>query len=306
MFSRVSRGLLLAVFLTLAAGRAVEAGEATGVPVIEHAPVHSAIPGQSLTIRARISGGVPKSVTLLFATSKDAAPFRVPMSMLGPGVYTGSIPEPMLARLPEVYYYIEARDAADAPVETPWYTVHVRSGTGVKTGAGTTGVGTSASGESGGEAQSSWVKPALIGGGILAVGGVAYALSQSGGGGGDDGGGGGGGPTPAAGTYTGTDTTCRQNPDGTSTCESSGLTITISEQGVVQSDNLRDGQNMEASLSGSSFVLVGSVNEGGVAGEIQYPGTVVDQRIVGNIQGSASSSASNGVIVFSGNFSAVK
>lgn len=269
---------------------------ATGGLAIDHTPVRSAMAGQSLTVRISVTGGTPKAVTLLFTTSKDVAPFKVPMSTSGGGVYTGTIPDWQMGQGSELYYYIEARDVADAPEETPWYTVQIRPPQATPVVAPSK-VGTAESADEG----RSWVKPALIGGGLLAAGGIAYAMSQSGGGGSDSGGGEAG---AAAGTYTGTDTTCAQQPDGSSSCNSSGLTITINDQGVVQTSTLRDGQDLQGALSGGSFVLIGDYKDNGANGEIQYVGTVVDRRIVGSIQGSAS--ATSGVVVFSGSFSAVR
>lgn len=299
MFARTKMNVMrfasLAVMLCL--GATLAQGDA--VPVIEHAPVRTAAPGQNVTVRARITGPGPTSVSLFFATSKDAAPFKLPMAISGPGIYAGTISESMLSRLSEVYYYIEARDAQDAPVETPWYTIQIRAPTGTTGGAAGAAKSTTAETK-----KSSWVKPALIGGGILAAGGIAYAASSGSGGGGDDDGGGGSTTSSYAGVYKGSDTSCFQPSGGSPACEASVLTITITEQGVVQSDDLHTGQQLEAVLSGNSFVMVADVSDADVSGEIQYLGTVVDRRIVGSIQGSTSSAA--GVGVFSGSFSAVR
>ncbi|MCE9613005.1 MAG: hypothetical protein K8T26_01930 [Lentisphaerae bacterium] len=290
--------LLVALSLGLPGSRAASSA---GALRIDHAPINTALTGQSITVRARVADPAPKSVTLFFATSRDAAPFKVAMSSSGPQIYAGSISETQLTNLKEIYYYIEARDAADNAVETPWYTVKLQPGSP----EGGAAVSASKSGTDGKpqKEQAAWVKPTLIGGGLLAAGGIAYAASSGGGGGGDSGDGG-GGTSEYAGTYTGTDTTCTQAPTGGTTCNPSGLTITITDQGVVQTSDLRDGQRLETPLSGANFVLVADVNEDGFTGEIQYVGTVVDRRVVGTIQGSATSAA--GVAVFSGTFSAVR
>ena len=248
--------------------------------------MRTALPGQTLTVRARVTGGKPSSVTLFVATSRDAAPFKVAMTVSGTEMYAGSIPEASLTPQGEIMYYVEARDATGAAVETPWYTIRI----------GAARVEAKAP-------ESSWKKPALIGGGILAAGGAAYALSSGGGGGG-------GSDTPAdttsiyKGTYIGADTTCVQAPDGVSKCASSDLTITVSDKGVLETGNLYAGESLQTTLSGPSFILVKDIDQDGRKGQVQYLGTIVDQRIVGSVQGSVTST--NGISIYTGTFSALK
>lgn len=274
---------------------------------IKHDPVRVAMPGQSIAVRATIVGEAPRSVSLFFTPSRDVAPFRLPMRASGEGVYAVTIQDLNLAGLREVYYYIETRDLADNASETPWYTVTIQNpstDTAATTPATVVKSAATPVKPAGSEEESNWVKPTLIGVGILAAGGVAYALADSGGGGGGDGGGDDPPVSSAAGTYSGSQTTCGQPPGGATSCESGGFTLTIDEQGNVRSSDLRSGASLQTTLSGNNFVMVAPYDVNGVTGELQYIGTVVDQRVVGSIQGSASGVA--GVTTFSGTFSGVK
>lgn len=248
---------------------------------IEHTPVTVGVRGQPLMVRARVSGTVasPKSVTLFYSTSKDAAPYSVLMQPTGAGGYVGTIPGGILATLDRVTYYLAAEDAAGVTTETPWSIVQIQAA----------------------NRRPGWVKPALIGGGVaLVAGGVALAVGS----GGDSGGGGGIPPANAAGTYTGTSTEC-QTPTGLPpACESHGISITIGEDGTVRSTDLRPGASLKATLSGSSFVMIAPVYVEGPDGEVRYIGTVIDTRVVGTIEGSFGTGTNT--VRVSGTFSAVK
>lgn len=302
--------LALATCLTATARAATPAATtptaAAAGSVIHHDPVRVAIPGQGISVRATIAGEEPRSVSLFFTPSRDVAPFRLPMNASGNGVYAGSIPELNLSGLTEVYYYLEARDSSDTPIETPWYTVRIQapSSTSAATTQRTTAVQPSTRAD---DDSSSWVKPALIGAGAIAAGAIGYAIydSSSGGGDGDSDAPPQDSTTNSVGTYSGTETTCNQNPTTGTSCDSSGFKIVIDAQGGVRTDDLRDGTTMVGTLSGSSFILVADVDEGGFVGEIQYIGAVVDNRVVGSIQGSAQDTT-GAVITFTGNFSGVK
>lgn len=284
-------------------------------PRIEHAPVSVAVRGQSIVLRAQVTGErqAIEKVTLFYAVSRDAAPFKAPMQNIGGASFTGTIPADLTAGLDTMLYYIEARDAADATAETPWYTIQLRSPSAAPV-APTPAVtapapaavppATPAATVSGTNDQaggkSSWSKSALAAGGVLLVGGAIVALSQGGGGGG----GGGGSSTNAGSTFSGTATVCFQPPDAASTCTPHPIAITIDQDGNVASDTLQEGTHLEGKLSGSNFLLVGSVQETNRTGEIQYLGTVVNDRIAGSIQGSATTPSGTGT--YSGNFSAAK
>lgn len=293
--------LLRVLMLTATTFVAVGVNALHAANTIKHDPVHVALPGQSIAVRATIVGETPRSVSLFFTPSRDVAPFRLPMRASGEGVYAVTIPELNLAGLREVYYYIEARDLADNAAETPWYTVTIQMvEPAAPAAAGATKRTTMAPATAPEKEQGRWVMPTLIGAGILAAGGIAYAVADNASGDDDD-----APSTPsAAGTYTGTETTCIQRPDTGSSCASDGFTLTIDDQGVVKTSDLRDGTTMQTTLSASAFVLVASYDQDGFVGEIQYVGNVVDQRVVGSIQGSASGDL--GTATFSGSFSGVK
>ncbi len=254
---------------------------------IEHTPVTVGVKGQPLMVRAKVAGAGQeiKSLTLFYSTSKDAAPFSVAMQPTGSGGFVGTIPGGILSTLDRVTYYLAAEDAAGSGAETPWYVVRIQNPA------------------AGAEGRPGWVKPVLIGGGVaLAAGGIALAV------GGSDGGGGGGGGSPTtndvSGTYVGSSTECQTLSGAAPACESHAATIEISEDGLVSSDNLRPGVIMEATLNGSTFVMVVPIQTSGPDGEIRYTGTVVDNRIVGSIDGSAGSGTD--AVLFTGTFSAVR
>jgi hypothetical protein len=150
--------------------------------------------------------------------------------------------------------------------------------------------------------ESSWKKPALIAGGALAVGGIALAIM--GGGGGDDSSGSSGTATNTAGTYSGSASVYFQVSGNTPSSTTYPITITISSKGVVSTDTLYAGVHMEEQLSGANFLMVAPVNEPDRTGEIQFLGVVINNRIAGTVQGSATTSAGNGT--YSGTFSAAK
>lgn len=263
---------------------------------IEHAPVTLAVKGQDVLFRTQVKPGAKpvKAVTLFYAVSRDAAPYKVAMQNSGVGWYTGTISAHMTAGLSQILYYIEARDTSDATTETPWHTIAVKN-------PGTTPIVQPTPEEQG----RSWTKPALIAGGVVLAGGAVWALSSGGGGGGD------GGSTPpdgtttnAAGTYSGTVTLCVQPPGGSSTCSSRTMTIAVDANHTVSSDTLSDGQHLEGKLAGVNFLLVTSVTTTNGTGDIQYLGAIVNNRISGSIQGTLTTPTGTGT--YSGNFSASK
>jgi len=255
-------------------------------PQIEHTPVTVGVKGEPLMIRAKVDGRgrAVKTVQLHYSTSRDAAPFTVPMQSSGAGVWVGTIPGGVLSVLDRVSYYISAEDDRGETAETPWFAVRLQA-------------------PSGGETESrraSWVKPALIGGGaVLAAGGIAWAVSGNGGG--DDGG---GIPSDAPGTYVGTVTRCTTPAGGAPVCETRPTTIRISEDGMVSSSDLHPGTTMQSRLSGTGFVLSAPVRVPGTDGEVRYIGTLVGGRIVGSIEGSAGTGTNT--VLYTGTFSAAK
>ncbi len=271
-----------------AVGVALLARATLAAPVIEHTPVDVGVRGQPLMIRARVDGrGRPvKSVTLFYSTAKDAAPFSVPMQSGGAQTWVGTIPGGVSAALSQLSYYIAAEDDRGATAETPWYVVKLQE---------PTATGAPAS-------QPAWVKPALIGGGVLAAGSIAAAVIAANSGG--DGGSGGPSPGDLAGQYIGTVTRCQALSGAPPSCESHGCTIRIATDGTVSSSDLHPGQSMQTRLSGQNFVLTAIVRAPGRDGEVRYIGTVVGTRIVGTVEGSAGTGTNT--VVYSGTFSAVK
>lgn len=295
----------------LAALALVSSASAQAKPLtLQHTPVTVAIRGQPLIVRAQVAAGsrAIKSVTLFYSTSRDAAPFGVAMQPAAGGMYIGSVPDNVLAGLEQLSYYIAAEDAVGATTETAWFTVRVKTAQPGQTGPERGGA---VSGAESGQ-RPGWVTPALVAGGVLLVGGaVAIAAGSGGGGGGDDGGDGGGGGTNTTtnttsyvGKYVGSATACEEVTGSAPACTSHGVQIKISTGGTVSSSDLHPNATMESSLSGVNFVLIGPVVNNGRSGEIRYIGTVVDGRIVGSIEGSAT--APTGTVHYTGTFNAIK
>lgn len=274
---------------------------------ISHDPVPFAVKGQPLTLRAKVEGGrEPHTVTLYYQLFKDAAPFRVAMKSTGLGYYVGAIEANLLVGVDSVSYYVEAQDADGLLAETEWYTVKLRdprpsdrqvpavipppapapAGPAPEIPVSQT------------DEAPSWRTPALIAGGAAVVLGGAYLLSQSGGGGDDGSGSGGGSSTNAPGNYAGTVTLCTTPPAASTTCQTDPFQLLIDSRNIVFSDSLRPGQSMTAPLLNNRFTLTASVPGGTIA----YNGAWVDNTIVGQISGSATSVA--GTVVYSGTFSA--
>jgi hypothetical protein len=299
------RYLLMALVSSLVTG-IVFAGPGETL-VIEHAPVGVGIRGQSIVLRAHVTNETRtiKQVVLFYAVSRDAAPYKTAMRESGTGWFTGTIPADLTAGPKQILYYIEARDASEATAETAWYTIDLKSPQSAATAPALVApLVPAAAAEPPKDGKSSWKKPALIAGGVLLVGGAALALSGGGGGGGDDNDTPAGTTTNMAGTYSGTATTCFQPPGGSSSCSTRAVAITIDSAGNVTSDSLREGAHLEGRLSGANFLLVAPVAEDGLTGEIQYLGTVVNNRVAGSIQGTATTAGGTGT--YSGNFSTTK
>ncbi len=268
---------------------------------IDHSPVTIAVRGQDVLFRVRVVPGAQpvKAVTLFYSVSRDAAPYKLAMQASGAGWFTGSISADMTAGLNQILYYIEARDTSDVTAETPWHTIAVKNpGSGVAPPANPAPATVNQKPPA--QEESSWTKPALIAGGVILAGGTALALASGGGGGGSS-----GSPTnAAAGTYGGTVTTCEQPPGSGSVCSSHAMTVLIDNTGMVSSDALYEGKHLEGKLSGSNFLLSTPVSGTNGTGEIQFLGTVVDNRIAGSVQGSFTSAS--GVGTYSGNFNGIK
>ncbi len=280
---------------------------------IQHEPAPWAIKGQSLTLRAKVSGGSGgvENVTLFYSLFRDAAPFRVSMASSGMGMYVGTIESGLLSGVASISYYIEAEDAEGSIVETDWYDVTFRNPTPSSTASGVKVVPS----QPGGSAAPTQAVPpekdglsattiGLIAGGALAIGAGAYALSDS------DSGGGGGSTSPgddpgaAAGTYRGILTVCEKTGSDDERCSSRNVSILIDSDGQVFSDNMVPNTSLNSTLSGNRFSFSAPVSDPvtDLSGTQNFNGRVVDNNsIVGSVSGSYVVGGTNGT--YSGTFS---
>jgi hypothetical protein len=292
-------------------------------PVIKHAPVTTAVRGQSISVRATVTdkSSSVKSVTLFYTTSRDAAPFKITMQDAGAGSYIGSIPASLIKGITELSYYIEALNEQDVGSETPWYTVKFQAPQPVATPPVAAPVVTPApqvqtppagtpplprkqtSVEPEKETtKRSWKGPAIIAGATAAViGGALIAANKSS----DDS----SSTTPpaadTAGTYSGSAVRVLYLSGVSPVSETYSVTIVINSAGAVSSDNLHPEQRMDGVLVGSQFLLIGQISDTNFVGQVNYGGTVANGRIAGNIQGTvASATGTNGT--YSGSFSATR
>jgi hypothetical protein len=301
-----SKTLNLFVALCLAASSVpAQTPTQNKAPQISHVPVTTAIRGQGITLKAKVTDDHShiEAVTLYYTLSKDAAPFDVVMKSVGLDLYLGTIEAGVLAGIHSLTYYIEAQDELGATTETPWQMIEVRD---PKKGADAATPATKIAPSNTEEEGATW--PYVVGGVVLIGGGAALLAGGGGGGGGGDDSGSTNPPSSAAaGTYGGSITTCATPGEGGPTCESHGMSIIIDSAGKVFSDSVREGESLNSTLSGSDFTLTASVNEpdSQLTGQIIYNGTVLgDSRIVGSIGGSAASPT--GSVTYSGSFSASK
>jgi hypothetical protein len=87
-------------------------------------------------------------------------------------------------------------------------------------------------------------------------------------------------------------------------CTTTPVAIVIDQNGGVFSDSLIDGRVVSGSLSGSSFTVGGSTSSSNLVSDLSFNGSVVDNRIVGTVTGSAQSTTNSGS--YSGSFTAGK
>ncbi len=263
-------------------------GAAARPPVIRHDPVRAAPKGQAIQIRATVTAdqGV-NSVTLYYAVSRDAAPFKQAMQDAGAGAFIGTIPASLLDAASEIFYYVEATDRTDAISETPWHRINLRAAAETPP-------------DQPGATSRSWKKPALIAGGIALAGGAAALIAGSQGG--DDGG---GATTTNTGTFAGTVTTVLDITGESPSVETRPVSFTVVSSGIVTSDNLQPGRHLEGTLRDNAFSMTGRVDDPDKTGEIRYQGALLGSRIVGSLTGSVVTT--NGAVgVYSGTFTADK
>lgn len=268
-------------------------------PHIVHDPVGVALRGQPITILAQIDAGAPiKSVTLHYTLSKDASPFKLAMQSTGPATFLGTIPVGLLGNADRVSYYIEATDDRDASTETPWYTVSIKDSAMLAQGLATPAVAApAATTSSTATNHNGLVVAGIVAGGAAAVVGAAlYVASRN------NGSSGGGAVTNLQGTYTGSKTICLTMSGQPASCATTPVAIIIDQNGGVFSDSLVDGQVVNGTLSGDSFTISSSSSVSNLVRNFSFNGSVVGNRIVGVVSGSAQSATNQGT--YSGSFTA--
>lgn len=300
----ISSCLALLLALSPVAVTSAGAAEPNSPPVITHEPVRQGVRGQSLTLKAKVldDRGEVQSVTLFYTLAKDAAPFKSTLHPAGLDFYIGTIEAGVLTDVSTISYYIEAQDGLGATRETPWYVVNLRDPKAAVPG----GNGTGTIPPPGGKDKEDGISMGLIAGGAAVVIGGALLLANSDSGGGGGGGDDGGNATTNSGTYAGSAVTCFTPPGGTAACDNRSMSIVVDANGQVFSDTLLPGSALTAQLSGNDFTLKGVTGTDSTngTGEIFFNGTVLDNRIVGNITGTAPTPTGSGV--YSGSFSGTK
>lgn len=265
-------------------------------PQIRHQPVATAVRDQPLSVMARVTddSGVVRAVTLFFALSRDAAPFRIPMKRADGDLYVGTIAPEVIGGAEQFLYYIEATDADEASSETPWYTVQVRT---APAGPPTARPPEQPPSPHRRE-RSPWLGVGLIAGGAAAVGAAAIVVANQ------DDDEDGNGQADYAGIYRGTSTECLTLTGQAPSCDTRAITINIDANGTVLSENLRPNRTLTGRLSGNGFVLVANLADEGtnLQGNVYYHGTILDKDIVGQISGTYQSPDSQGT--YSGSFNA--
>ena len=296
---KLAGGLWLLLGVAWLAGQGAKPVEP---PHIAHDPVGVALRGQPISILARISASTAiKSVTLHYTLSKDASPFKLAMQSTGPATFLGTIPAGLLGNADKVSYYIEATDDREVSTETPWYLVSIKDSAALAKGGEAPALGGAAVTAQPAEtnSHSSLVAAGIIAGGAAAVVGAALYVASRGGGSS-----GGGAVTNAQGTYTGSKTVCLTMPGQTTSCATAPISIIIDQNGGVFSDSLVAGQVVNGTLSGNSFTINASTSSSNLVSNFSFNGSVVDNRIVGTVSGSAQSATNTGS--YSGSFSASK
>lgn len=295
---------LSVVWVSVLCPMTVTAQESSLRPVIMHEPVKAAVRGQPVTVLARVThdGGQIKSVTLFYALSKDVAPFRTVMKSSGSSMYYGTIPADVLETTDRVSYYIEATDHLESTQETPWHTMRVREqGAPIPPSAAPEPAIPQPAGASDEKkAGPGFTTMAVIGGGAVAVVGGALLI-----GGGQDGGSNGSSDGVQVGDYDGSSTECFTLDGESPDCDIRSISIRIDADGKVSSSTLRPGELLEGVLRGRAFSLVATLDPAtGSTGLVTYAGSVVEDRIIGDISGEAGTPEGPGI--FSGTFSARK
>ena len=257
------------------------AGSASAKPVITHEPVHTAVKGEPLGLRATVrdAGGRVSSVSVFYASSRGMTPFRRDLSTTGAGIWFGSIPGHLIGPGSNLFYYVHADNLEGESTDTDWVEVRViepgmsaADMPSVQTVAQQSQRAASPSTPAPApakqpEASSSdrgkyWIPAALIVGGAAAVGGAIAIANNSGGGGG-----GGGSHSSSSVTnanFGGSYSVCFE-PSATNSATAvtvcdSGIANIYVKDGTVQVVGLWGGEVLYGTLTGSSFTAVGEVS----------------------------------------------
>lgn len=262
-------------------------------PVVRHSAPRTALRERPLTLRAQVLPGAAevRSVTLFGTSSRDVAPTPLRMTAAGAGAYVVTIPAEMIGEGEDFTYYIEALDDLETTGETPWFTVRLRA----PPAPGDTVPLTDDPDGTVARTRGGWVTPAIIAGGAtLVVGGVALATRDS-----DS-----SSRRVEPGVFHGSVTRVFRRNEVNSV-ESHGMTMEVTADRRVRSDNLHPDTRLEGALSGSTFALSVDVEVDGMTGRIRYIGSVVADQIAGSIEGEVSGAGGQSG-TYSGSFTATR
>jgi hypothetical protein len=268
--------------LAAAATLLAAAGTASAKPVITHEPVHTAVKGEPLGLRATVrdAGGRVSAVSVFYASSRGMTPFRRDLSTTGAGIWFGSIPGHLIGPGSNLFYYVHADNLEGESTDTDWVSVRViepgmsaadmptveavaRKSQRAASPSTPASAPAKQSETSSSDHSKYWIPAAVIVGGAAAVGGaIAIANSSSGGGGGGSSHHGDASVTNA--NFGGSYSVCFE-PSATNSATAvtvcdSGIANIYVKDGAVQVVGLWGGEVLTGTLSGSSFTAVGDVS----------------------------------------------
>jgi hypothetical protein len=150
------------------------AGGKDGAPTIRHAPVHTVVRGQPLSVAASMRGGSGPvtGATLVVKLTVLGKPTGFPMTPTAEGQFAGSAPVTFVEGVDRVWYYLEARAADGKVTQSKWLPVDIVDALrkGAEAGAGAAAM------EGGGGGAGGLGGKALLAGGLIAGGAVAAIL----------------------------------------------------------------------------------------------------------------------------------
>ena len=246
---------------------------AEAIPTIQHDPVRAAEKGKPLGVRAAVRDASARveTVSLFYATTRGATPFRAAMSSTGAGTWFATIPGHLIGPGPQLLYYVQAENADGETAETDWHTVRVvetgispeaiPSASEVARNAQRQAVPAAAAAPAPAPAakpsRNRYLVPAaIIAGGAVAIGG-AYAITEGGGGGG-----GGSGDVVTNANFGGNYDFCFESTaesNATTTCDG-GLVNVYVKNGAVEVVGLWGSEIFAASLGGTVFSAAKNVS----------------------------------------------